>query len=115
MGILKDYDDWECDFKIYIESVGIEDVAETLRRLKEHVTWDAKDLIEGGGVMQNPRVTATGMHMRISRLAMETSFVQYATKLWISPKLVCGITSLEVRCVGFPMTHWKTAMSLKNS
>ena len=47
MGILKDHDDWECDFKIYIESMGFEDVAETLRRLKEHVTWDAKDVIEG--------------------------------------------------------------------
>ena len=29
--------------------MGIEVVAETLRRLKEHATWDAKDFIEGGG------------------------------------------------------------------
>ena len=46
MGILVDYGYWGCDLKIYIESMGIEDVAETLRHLKIHVTWDAKDVIE---------------------------------------------------------------------
>ena len=40
-----DFDDWECDFNSYIQSMRIEDTAEKIRHLKKYVNGESKEVL----------------------------------------------------------------------